>query len=704
MPTQDNLNAQNQVTDIDTTPPTDSAQRQDRIDRDPADTNVDNTQTPAVDSTQDAQNPAQDTNTQTPVVDNDANQPTQKPDTTQDQDTTQDPADPADTNVDNTQTPVVDNAQDSITDTPDINQDQDTTQDPADTADKEALREEIKKDIEAFLTPKEAPFMEEIHKLLQDNQAWIEQIRVTLSINGELYNSFYALQHYYKGSIQAIRESLIDNKELKNDLVLIKNKLENRATAFEALINLKEAKLDELEIRVEHNTEIALNTLSQIQELKNEADLSILELETLKRDIKDTQRLFEEIGQERSQLSQMIKQSVAIVKEFESLRQKAIKELNTATEDGLNTLTTSLNTHKQNLNAHKGDLSTELTEKKNALILELEAVITHIDNKIQELEQSFVLKQAKIDETLEAIIKANETFANTLHNALRDLEMRKAELSHSLEVEKNLYLEDLIAHKSDLVTEFNEEAQTLSTDLREQYTDHRDDLTNIRDEYLRTLANQSVGTISALKQEVAQLRQRQQVYGSNYVTVNFTANATFQPIPNVSYYYVFIRGGTGVNNSSKAGNPTTFGELLTAEGGAGNANGYGQKGEAKACFLLVENDVEMTIPTGGIISISYATKAEADPANPTFSINDITLIPTTKTLRVGDSFSLNLTPQNSGIQVISATVEDNTKGDFDKATMTFTARAEGSTTLTLQTELLDQDRDFTCAIVIEPAP
>ncbi len=685
MPTQDNLNAQNQVTDIDTTPPTDPTQRQDRIDTDPADTNVDNTP-PAVDNAQDAQNPQ---DTQTPAVDN-ATQ-----DTTQDQDTTQNPDDaqsPADTNVDNTQTPAVDNAT------------QDTTQDPADTADKEAKEEEIKKDIEAFLTPKEAPFMEEIHKLLQDNQSWIEQIRVTLSINGELYNSFYALQHYYKDSIQAIRESLIDNKELKNDLVLIKNKLENRATAFEALLNLKEAKLDELEIRVEHNTEIALNTLSQIQELKNEADLSILELETLKRDIKETQRLFEEIGQERSQLSQMIKQSVAIVKEFESLRQKAIKELNTATEDGLNTLTTSLNTHKQNLNAHKGDLSIELTEKKNALILELEAVITHIDSKIQELEQSFVLKQAKIDETLEAIIKANETFANTLHNALRDLEMRKAELSHSLEVEKNLYLEDLIAHKGDLATEFNEEAQTLSTDLREQYTDHRDDLTNIRDEYLRTLANQSVGTISALKQEVAQLRQRQQVYGSNYVTVNFTANDTFQPIPNISYYYVFIRGGTGVNNSSKAGNPTTFGELLTAEGGAGNANGYGQKGEAKACFLLVENEVEMTIPTGGIISISYATKVEADPANPTFSINDITLIPTTKTLRVGDSFSLNLTPQNSGIQVISATVEDNTKGDFDKATMTFTAREAGNTTLTLQTELLDQDRDFTCAIVIEPAP
>ena len=69
-----------------------------------------------------------------------------------------------------------------------------------------------------------------------------------------------------------------------------------------------------------------------------------------------------------------------------------------------------------------------------------------------------------------------------------------------------------------------------------------------------------------------------------------------------------MRGGTGGTNSHARGGTTSFGSLLSATGGAGNPNGAGQLGESRAGFVSFRTNQTMTIPSGGVIIVSYATK------------------------------------------------------------------------------------------------
>lgn len=71
-----------------------------------------------------------------------------------------------------------------------------------------------------------------------------------------------------------------------------------------------------------------------------------------------------------------------------------------------------------------------------------------------------------------------------------------------------------------------------------------------------------------------------------------------------------MRGGEGDTLGKQSGGISSFGSYLSANGGAGNLNGNGQRGEAKSAFVRLENDTQpipIIVSTGGVCVVSYAS-------------------------------------------------------------------------------------------------
>ena len=89
---------------------------------------------------------------------------------------------------------------------------------------------------------------------------------------------------------------------------------------------------------------------------------------------------------------------------------------------------------------------------------------------------------------------------------------------------------------------------------------------------------------------------------------NFTQTTTWTKPQNVKRVFVNVLGGTGANNATTRGTPSSFGSFVTANGGVGNAGGNGQFGEMKFSIVDIpenETDANVSIGAGGSVDIFY---------------------------------------------------------------------------------------------------
>ena len=444
------------------------------------------------------------------------------------------------------------------------------------------------------LLPNFEALSKEIETLLSDKSAWIEQVRLNLSINGELYRAFNAIQSNYLTSLDKLEKGVGEANLNAQETLKVQKDLQTELEGFKTLLSQKESKLDELEQRVQTNTTNALETLKTIETYKDKIDLDVTELATLKTEIKEAHKTFTQLATQKDELTKLLNQCIALAQEVERLKTTSLEAINTTLEDNKNELATATNTHKQELNTHKDSLESELSAHKDTLQSALDAGQEELRKKLAELEQSFIQKQALINESATLIEQKNRELVTKTEEAKQALETKKDELQKALET-----------RKGELQTELETKKGELSTALDTEKNAHKQDMENVRNGYLQSINNQAIAELAGLKQSINEIALREQTYGSNFTSRSFTAGGTFAPVAGVSYYFVFVRGGTGGSHSTANGGVTSFGALLSANGGAGNANGAGQRGESKGAFVKISANVAMTIPSGGIIIVSY---------------------------------------------------------------------------------------------------
>ncbi|WP_120947518.1 hypothetical protein [Helicobacter mehlei] len=102
-----------------------------------------------------------------------------------------------------------------------------------------------------------------------------------------------------------------------------------------------------------------------------------------------------------------------------------------------------------------------------------------------------------------------------------------------------------------------------------------------------------------------QLRQKQHKFGANFQVIEVATNQQWNAPVDGIYYYIFIQGGNSAMGSNANGGVTSFGALLSANGGFN-----GQRGECKAGWfeLTAGSTHNITVGSGGICVISYATR------------------------------------------------------------------------------------------------
>ena len=87
------------------------------------------------------------------------------------------------------------------------------------------------------------------------------------------------------------------------------------------------------------------------------------------------------------------------------------------------------------------------------------------------------------------------------------------------------------------------------------------------------------------------------------------------------------RGG---NNSRTAGGISSFGDFVSANGGAGNSGGAGQRGESKAQFIYIEDErvaeVQVAVASGGVVIVSYPSDLETKLDTSFLSDGDLAIL------------------------------------------------------------------------------
>lgn len=454
--------------------------------------------------------------------------------------------------------------------------------------------------------------LEQITQTLESNASWIEQTRLSLVVNGELYKKFLVIEQSYNTSLKVLVEFEQSTKATRDEVLKVFSEFESKSQILRDEISqiLQENKT--LSAQCADNANTILQALASMQEVKDDVHNKVIELYALRDNITTLQSQLQDFEQIRTHINDLHTKITALKNDLEAKIELWVGQINSLTTTSKVELEGLCEDLKGILNTHKDTLESEMTTHKTQALRELESKIAQANERYTALETSFIDKQNNIDAANAELTLGRAELEKQLAQAQANISSSKqlalSDISGALEVSKKSLESERDTHITTLESKTQEHTNTLNThkDTLEQTLS--EEMKNIKDSYLAEIRNDIPAQVADLTQLVNEIKASNQALGTNFVSQTYTTSQSFTPIVDVKDYYVFVRGGTGGSNSSTRGGTTSFGSLLTATGGAGNPNGAGQVGESRAGFVSFSDKQVMSIASGGIVIVSYATK------------------------------------------------------------------------------------------------
>lgn len=512
-----------------------------------------------------------------------------------------------------------------------------TTQTPADTADTAAANQATQASTQGTATPPptlptldtqtlQAPdtskideFKETLEQAITQNEGVLANTHYTLQGIAtllEISKDLWAFYKYHAEAIQLSSEQLQDfKKSLQTISTYTTQTLETIAhshAAAQRLFTTTEALLDETKremLKIDDDLQTTKETLKKLQEI----ELSLPQIRELTAEFR------------------------AILALAEALKQ----EINALVPNILNEV-------KVNLLADKEQYEGELEAKKDEYINLLGQKLSTLDEKIQDFEASYIQKQR----TMEDALRRLEEFIDTLEaekvefrtrfetymrelleskNAHKtELESFKDEKKGEIESFKGEKTTQLQAFKDEKLAEIKAHTLTQKNTLEAHRQNALNDMRIFSENYLQEVNAFSQAQILELRELYYAIATNAQQLGNKYKSQTFTTSQTFTLIDGVRDYFVFVRGGTGGDNSRTAGGISSFGDFVSANGGAGNSGGAGQRGESKAQFIYIEDEnvteVQVAVAIGGVVIVSYPSDLETKLDTSFLSDGDLAIL------------------------------------------------------------------------------
>lgn len=484
-------------------------------------------------------------------------------------------------------------------------------------------------------------FLQELHIAIETNESVLSNTHFSLQGIAQLLEVSKDIWEFYSyqcANLKLNNEQFNLLKETFNTIsVYISNTLKELYTIHNTSLNIfksTEALLDEAKNSIDSingDVEIAKETLNQIQNLEQK---------------------LESIKTISATLTAIIAQAEAMKNEINALVPNILNEVKAE-------LLREKESHELELEQKKAEFLTIFSEKiaifeQKVTAFNEDFVIkqTHINEMMTELESCFNrLEEVRdfVRESLENVENAKNEALQSVANAKSEIEDKANECVTTMESAKTQCIESVESTKDNAIEAMNEvktqaenAIENAKTELEAQKQTHLNELDSAKDTHLSTLGeatqnhSKSLSDLQSgiqddfnqmaenMKQEldavgasqiadlttiVNEIKSKQTALGHNFQHQNFTANGTFTKPQDAQYFYVFVQGGIGASFSTSSGGISSFGALLSANGGSGSEQGAGQKGDCKGAFVeIVDETTPVVVGQGGIVMVSWSNR------------------------------------------------------------------------------------------------
>lgn len=506
--------------------------------------------------------------------------------------------------------------------------------------------------------------IEEFERLTENNESLLNDMRDFL--NTELNNAIAALmlkkeeyerdlQDNYTGLQEAFNRLLAQLQTQAQDFIVESSQI--KTDTINEINSVANNRLQEVKaLDTEVNARLTALRDESLQALDTKKTEGLLELETKANELATECNTKKELYlQAITDLSEKSLESITAKgdekkAELETHTQNFIQEAENKKQEITNTLDSKkaeLEQAKENgLNEIRQEASTHETQLQDKLQESLESIIQKGEEKIQEIENNTTQANTNLDSKLQEIETKTQQVENNVNTMIQEhnthLNSFATQSQEALNAIKTEGMQEIRTEAQRLLEQIKNNTTTLDQNVRQEYEtwllnlqnkgqeaqtliqeginttipnalqDSQTELETKKEEHLQSIDSQKESSLESIneftEQTISQLKSTFSFLMSDLTHQNFTQTTTWNKPQNVKRVFVNVLGGTGANNATTRGTPSSFGSHVTAQGGVGNAGGNGQFGEMKFSIVDIpdsEIDINVSIGAGGSVDIFY---------------------------------------------------------------------------------------------------
>lgn len=506
--------------------------------------------------------------------------------------------------------------------------------------------------------------IEEFERLTENNESLLNDMRDFL--NTELNNAIAALmlkkeeyerdlQDNYTGLQEAFNKLLAQLQTQAQDFIVESSQI--KTDTINEINSVANNRLQEVKaLDTEVNARLTALRDESLQALDTKKTEGLLELETKANELATECNTKKELYlQAITDLSEKSLESITAKgdekkAELETHTQNFIQEAENKKQEITNTLDSKkaeLEQAKENgLNEIRQEASTHETQLQDKLQESLESIIQKGEEKIQEIENNTTQANTNLDSKLQEIETKTQQVENNVNTMIQEhnthLNSFATQSQEALNAIKTEGMQEIRTEAQRLLEQIKNNTTTLDSNVRQEYETwllnlqnkgqeaqnliqeginttipnalqvSQTELETKKEEHIQSIDSQKESSLESIneltEQTINQLKSTFSFLMSDLTHQNFTQTTTWAKPQNVKRVFVNVLGGTGANNSTTRGTPSSFGSFVTAQGGVGNAGGNGQFGEMKFSIVDIpesETSINVSIGAGGSVDIFY---------------------------------------------------------------------------------------------------